>query len=242
MQIVLGKQPGIPGSRRRLALTSQASPGDGYAKPLLRQPAAAVDRLDPAIGAAFRLMNCLGVVIEADPHRQPFAKLGAQRRELVCEPPHRPHRIGEYQHREAAPQGRTHHRDHIGVHERLTAGKADFARAEVFGLVKISVDLGQRHVNQGIVGRRAFDITGFAGQVTQRAGVDPQRLEPLQGDLGAGIAEGRAQRIPELGAIERSRLRHGEGRSLGADLSGDHGSPWASPSPIFPSTARRARS
>ena len=177
-------------------------------------------------------------MVEADAHGELRAEFGAERVEPVVEAPHRAHRIGQHEHFEAAPQRRAHHRQHVGVHERFAAGEADLARAHRGGFVEEGVDFGQRQVDEGIVGRRAFDVTGLARKIAQRPGVDPQRIEPLQHDMGAGIPADGHPGIDELGAIERPRLGNGEGRNLGRGKRRRH---TLFPSPTPSSIARRAR-
>jgi hypothetical protein len=64
----------------------------------------------------------------------------------------------------------------MGVHERLTAGKADLfdRQAMVADLGAIGREVfGQKPAKAVVAGRR-FDIAARTGQVTKRASIDPQ--------------------------------------------------------------------
>jgi hypothetical protein len=143
------------------------------------------------------------------------------------EPAHRAHGVGEHQHLEPAGEGGAKHRHHVAVHEGLAAGEADLARSHSRRLVEISLGLGDGQIDERVVGRRAFDVAALAGEVAERAGVDPQRVEPLQRDMRAPLAFGGDERVAELGRVERARGRIGEGRRFGQQGSGDGFSPSA---------------
>jgi hypothetical protein len=145
-------------------------------------------------------------MVEADPHRQPGAMFGLKRIEAGFEAAHRAHGVGQHQHFEAAPERRVEHAEHVGVHEGLAAGEADFTRAEPACLVEEKIDFGQRRIDQGVVPGRAFDVAVLAGEIAQGAGVDPQRVEPLHRDARADVALRRPQRVAELGAVQWLRL------------------------------------
>jgi hypothetical protein len=100
------------------------------------------------------------------------------------------------------------HFDHVGevaVHERLAAGEADFCDWQrVAGdFIEIERQIGACEVRQRIVGRRAFDIAVGAGEVAQRAGVEPEGLQRLQRDMRAGFALGGNAGIAELCRVKR---------------------------------------
>ena len=120
---------------------------------MVRKPFQPVQRLRPGADAAFRLVHGRAVMIEADPHCQPVSMLQHERLQCLLEPPHRPHRVGQDQHIEAALQRRAHHRHHVPVHEGLAAGEADLARAERLRLVEIGFGFGEAQIDERVVGR-----------------------------------------------------------------------------------------
>ena len=76
------------------------------------------------------------------------------------------------------------------VQERLAAGKADQPGAEPQrrDLVEVLSHVGDAQINQPVIARRGFDIAVAAGQIAQRAGIEPQRIERFERDLGARFA------------------------------------------------------
>jgi hypothetical protein len=92
-------------------------------------------------------------------------------------------------------------------------------------LVETGLGLGKRQIDERIVPRRAFDIAGLAGEIAERAGVDPQRLQPLQRDMRPPFALSRDAKVPEFGRIERARGRRGERGCVVFKSGGDLGSP-----------------
>ena len=176
------------------------------------EPFQAVQRLRPGSGSPLRLVEVLVMMVEADPHDDPIAMLGADRGELSLEPPHRPHRVGEDEQIEAAVERRAHHRDHVGIHERLAAGESDHPRAQSGRLGEIGFGLGEGQIDEPVVGRRTEDVAAPAGEIAERAGVDPQGVEPFQGHRSALLALGGEQRIGELVGIERRRVGDRERR------------------------------
>ena len=103
-----------------------------------------------------------------------------------------------------APQRRLQHCRQPGVHERLAAGEADQAGAEAqrFDLVEIFIDLGAAQVNQPVIFGRGFYVAMLAGQVAQRAGIEPQRVQRSEGDLRPWLALGREERVLKLARIQ----------------------------------------
>ena len=100
----------------------------------------------------------------------------------------------------AAVEAHRQHREEMRVHERLAAGEADLARAEPEGrdFVEIGSYLSRRDVDEPIVVRTRFDIAVLAGDVAERAGIDPKRLQPLERDGCPPLARGSPVRICEL--------------------------------------------
>ena len=66
-------------------------------------------------------------------------------------------------------------RDDVGVHKRLAAGQPDLAgrRGPGGDLVEKADYLRERDISQPVVLGARFDIAVPAGQVAQRAGVEP---------------------------------------------------------------------
>ena len=67
--------------------------------------------------------------------------------------------------------------------------------------VEVCGDFLGGQIDEPVVLRRRFDIAVMAGQVAQRAGVEPQRVERAQRHLGAGLASGGHERVAELARI-----------------------------------------
>src|SRR5204863_3092934 len=84
--------------------------------------------------------------------------------------------------------------------ERLAAGEADLAGAEPAGLdlVEERRRLGRSDVDEPVVARARFDVAVLAGDVAERAGVDPKRLESLQRHGRTGLPGGRPIRVRKL--------------------------------------------
>ena len=103
---------------------------------------------------------------------------------------HRLHRIGQDQRPEAASQRQIEDLREMRVHERLAAGEADQPGAEPQrrDLVEVLRHVGGAQINQPVIARRGFDIAVAAGQIAQRAGIEPQRVQRFERDLGARFA------------------------------------------------------
>src|SRR4029453_16178930 len=95
----------------------------------------------------------------------------------------------QHEHPEAARKTILQHAGELGIHERLAAGEADFfgPPSLVFDLVEVGGDLGALKINEPIVLRGGLDVAVAAGDVAERAGVEPQRLEFAQRDAGAPL-------------------------------------------------------
>ncbi len=150
-------------------------------------------------------------MIEAHPQSQPGAELLSQPQQCLLHPRplHRLHGIGQHQHIEATLQRRLDHRQRVAVHERLTAGKADFARAQsqFADFVVQRQGIAERKILEPVVARRRLDIAIGACDVAQRAGVDPKGRKPAQADLGPRLAAGRDNRVAELFRVKRLERR-----------------------------------
>ena len=70
-------------------------------------------------------------------------------------------------------------------------------------LVEIGRHLGRRQIGQAVVRGRGFDVAIRAGDVAQRAGVEPQRLKPGQRHARAALALGGDVGVPEFRRVER---------------------------------------
>ena len=140
---------------------------------------------------------------------------GAQRVEAVCRLHHRPHRVGEHQRLQTAGQGIVQHGQQVRAQERLAAGEPRGADRQAVppDLVKEGAHLGPGQKGQAVVARRAFDVAGLAGEIAQRARVDPQRVQPTHVDMRAAFPARGGQRIAELGRVERTRFGQSEGRT-----------------------------
>ena len=100
-------------------------PATATVKPLARQPFESIEGRLPGVGAALLLVQLARVVVERDAQRQPFPETPLQFEQLRLQALHRPHRVGQHQHAEAAREACLEHGEHVRVHERLAAGEAD---------------------------------------------------------------------------------------------------------------------
>jgi hypothetical protein len=115
--------------------------------------------------------------------------------------------------------------DHVGevaVHERFAAGETDLAHRQgvAVDLVQIAFQIRERQIGQRVIGRRAFDIAIDAGEVAQRAGVEPERGQCLQRDAGTGLTLGGDARVAEFRRVERrgSGGKRRDGRNGGGSF------------------------
>ena len=76
------------------------------------------------------------------------------------------------------------HPESSRVARMASGGKHGLAQS----VFQVGGNLGTCEVCQPIIARRRFDIAVATGQVAQRAGVEPQRLQRLQTDGGAHFA------------------------------------------------------
>ena len=208
------KKGAVSGAGVGFAFMFQLAPGNRNPETVRGEPFEPGHGLVPA-QAPLGLVNLAGVVIEADPDRQPLAPFKRQQGRLG--PAHRLHRVGQHQHLEPAGEAQLQDRQHVGIHERLATGEGDLAGRQAFArdLVEEGLDLGQRQIDQRIIARRALDVAGGAGQIAQRAGVEPQRVQPGQRHLRARLAPGGHAGVFELAGRERPGGCQGEGRNYG---------------------------
>jgi hypothetical protein len=174
------------------------------ARPRRRQNPLPASQSSPAITGSQvpgpRSYSCSAwpMVIEADPQSEALAVALLERNQLGhdARPLHRAHGIGEHQHLEAAFQRRGRHRRQVRVHERLAAGEADLGRRqpELGDLVIELERVGEREIGQLVIAGRGLDIAVGAGDVAQRAGVDPQGLERHERHARPGLALRRSGR------------------------------------------------
>ncbi len=144
-----------------------------------------------------------------------------EREQRLLVPPHRPHRVGQHQRRVAAIERVSKHRDHLGVHEGLAAREAYFPGRQSLphDLVEKSRGVSGGEINQRIIGRRALDIAGRAGEIAERAGVDPQCVERHQRHLRPRLARGGDLGIGELGGRQRPDALDPERRRAGRRIA-----------------------
>ena len=113
---------------------------------------------------------------------------------------HRPHGVGQHQYLVAALQGIAQHGSEIGVHEGFAASEPNFAKTQFLPLCFVQQ---RRHfccadVFQRVIGGGRLDIAIGAGQIAERACVDPQGLEGARCYPGAAFARGRQAGILKL--------------------------------------------
>src|SRR6516165_8815576 len=96
----------------------------------------------------------------------------------------------------------------LGVHKRLSAGKADqrCRQRTGFDLVEVVRDLDRRQVNQAIVLGRGYDIAMPASQIAQRPGIEPERIERFEGYMRSPLALRGRERILELARVKSRKL------------------------------------
>ncbi len=229
----LGKQPGKAGANLRFRFAGQPPARDVHGKTVARQPQEAVDRRLPAAPAALLLMDPAAVMIDRNADRQPLAITPAQPQQRPPALGHRLHRIGQDQRIKAAAQRVFEHRRQFGVHERLAAGKADQRGRQpaAFDFIEVGRRFGRGQIGQPIILRRRLDIAMTAGKVTQRAGVEPQGLQPPQRHLRASVAAGGTKGILELARV------HGQAAMI-SDLPQRRYHPVRSADPFRRSTRR----
>ena len=122
---------------------------------------------------------------------------------------HRLHRIGEDNDVKPARQSLFEHGHEVWIHERLSAGEADFARWKfvALDLVVIKPRIGCGKIRQPVVAGARFNVAIHARQIAERASVDPQRLQRVERNAGARVAAGGARGILELHRRKRLRRR-----------------------------------
>src|SRR5690606_14435119 len=79
---------------------------------------------------------------------------------------------------------------------------------ELGELVEVAAQLGAAEIAQPVVPRARLDVAVLAGEVAQRAGVDPKRLQPAEADPRAPAAVRGPVRVDEA-AVGGSVRRHG---------------------------------
>src|SRR5262249_6015588 len=107
---------------------------------------------------------------------------------------HRPHRIGKRQNAESARETIPDHAEELRIHERLAAGEPDLFRAPAVALdlVEIRGDFVAREIEEPIVPRARFYVAVLAGDVAERSGVEPKRLQAPRRDTRAPCTRRRA--------------------------------------------------
>jgi hypothetical protein len=143
--------------------------------------------------------------------RSPWASFRCSRPFLDLRALHRLHGVGQDQDLEAAYESVLGHRQHVGVEEGLASGEADLARpqSEPQRSRREGAGFGGGDIDEPVVGRARLDIAVGAGDVAQRAGVDPQRVQPLERHLGARRALRGQVGIAELAPVERDKAACG---------------------------------
>ena len=169
------------------------------------EPPQSLQRGTPGALAALLLVQDLAVVIQRDPQRQPRAVLFAQGQETGRAFHHRAHGVGQHQHAKAAAQAIRQHLEQLGIHEGLAAREPDFLRRQLVrgDLVQVRADFGGAQIDQAVIRRAGLDIAVLAGQVAERACVEPKRAQGLQRHGGPAFALGGGRRVAELGGVER---------------------------------------
>jgi hypothetical protein len=99
-------------------------------------------------------------------------------------------------------------------------------RAELLRLVEKGLGFGERQVDERVVCRRALDVAALAGEVAERARIQPQRLEMAEPDRSAALALRRDERVAELRRVDRARGCIAEGRGENGSQGGDRRSPF----------------
>ena len=209
----LGEETRIALARFGFALMPAGAARDRHPEAVLGKPVEPGNGARPSARSALGLVQRLAVVVEADADREApaEARVEVEQPALHLGSLHRLHGVAEHQHLEAALQGIPHQLDQVRVHEGLTAREADLAGAKPSGLdlVEVGRGLGRRYVGEPAVARARFDIAVLTGNVAERAGVDPERLEPLERHAGPGLAGRRPVGILEF-SRRMLRLQYGD--------------------------------
>src|SRR5690606_26539789 len=148
--------------------------------------------------------------------------------------------IGQNQHAKPTCQRIAYHGDDFGIEKRLAASEPDFAgrQLQLCDFIEIRRDLRRADVLQPVVPRARFDVAIPALDVAERAGVDPQRLEPGQRNDSPALAGGSPVRVLELaygtGAAGEGFLNEGHAlplieQALQTTLARRHGATHSPP-------------
>ena len=164
-------------------------------------------------------------MVERNPKGELVAMAALKIAQARLEPLQRPHCVGEHHDREPALEALLQHVRQGRVHERLAAREAD-----LLGAPTVALDLVEecRHIraieiDQAVVPGARFDVAIAAGDVAERAGVEPERPQVPQRHAGARLAVGGEMRIFEFFRAERRDIV----ASIGPQLREAHRPPRA---------------
>src|SRR5262249_38860853 len=134
--------------------------------------------------------------------------------------------MGQHQDPKATTEAVFQHAKKFRVHERFAAGKPDLFRSPsmALDLVRGGRNCIVREIDEAVVPGTRFDIAVAASDVAKRAGVEPQRSQPLQRDVRAWLT-----RRGEIGVLEllRRKLRHHVAIAAGPKLGANRRAPAA---------------
>ena len=197
-----------------LALAEAQPPSDMQCEAFTYQPTEAFKRFGKTASAAFHVVKAWRVVIQAHAQDQAIrAEAVPQPQQPIGIAPHGLHGIGQHQGGKPGPNECIRkHVKQARIHERLATSEADlFQRlAKGSGLIQIGRHLLRRDIDKQIIARAAFDIAIGAGDVAERPGIDPKRLQALQRDSGAAFALGGHERVLELGQAAGRKADDGQ--------------------------------
>ena len=122
-------------------------------------------------------------MVERDPQRQPLDGKRGQAEKSVGHLHHRPHCIGQHEDAIAAGEAFPEHRREFRVHEGLAAREADFlgVRPARRRVVEPCAQIGEGQPCEAVIARAGFDVTGLAGEIAERARVEPQGAQRSEG-------------------------------------------------------------
>ncbi len=181
---------------------------DRHVEAVIAQPDHTLKCAFEGVFSALGVMQLGGPVINRDTEGHfvaiLFSKLEEARLNRFAH--HRAHSVCEHENFKTSLKRCFHHTDHLGVHERLAAREGDLCDrpAECFDFFKIRLDLGAGHIDEGVVGGRAFDIAICAGDVAECTCVEPERLRLGQRHGCAGLAFGchvGVLKFPQVGLL-----------------------------------------
>ena len=208
VDVLVGEQLPKPFAHGSVIFSPTGAARCGQVEALGRQPSQPFEHGCPAARAALGFVLWLRVMVDRHANFKLVTVALLQFQQGLGTLFHGAHGVGQHQGAKTSGQRVFQHGQKVRVHERLSAGEADFFGAELLALnlVQVAGHLRSRQIDQRVIAGCGFDVAIDAGQVAQRAGVKPERPQGDGIDPGAGFALGRAQWIAELQRVFRATV------------------------------------